>query len=424
MPLRRSLFLCICISALLLLCSGCADGTGKDNAPLLGLKWFAAYDDVKSALDAYELIAERENADQNVAQKMLDYASAELFGQTCDLTLCFTDSGLIGFNYHDTERHQSFREWFGTLENAYGLPTEEGSGIASWYDDPLGSNTAVYLFNLADGVQISIYATADSPDKSYEKARERSFPTPELRMPIVPVEKETKKREAAESVQTEAAEQAQNPVQPEHAANAAPEAPVTAAAAPENPDPAGETATTAVTGTTGQTDHPASTGTTAATEKTVTTTAAPKPRSQWSKAQARDFLLNGLQFYGSPNEEREKMRSFSQLWEYRIEEPGEPWELDMEYENVQYLKKDCDCVLCFTSLGLVGINYFDSNLSDYTDWQNALTDIYGTPADEQYDYCAWEVQQISGMTIYLFAFEDGIQISFYVSDAGSEISGS
>ena len=66
------------------------------------------------------------------------------------------------------------------------LPTEEGSGMASWYENPLGKNTAVYLFNLEEGVQVSFYATADSPDKSYE-VQKLYVPTPEIRTPIVPI---------------------------------------------------------------------------------------------------------------------------------------------------------------------------------------------------------------------------------------------
>lgn len=53
------------------------------------------------------------------------------------------------------------------LEKEYGYPTEEGSGMASWYDDPLGKNTSVYLFNLEEGVQVSFYTSASSPDKSF-----------------------------------------------------------------------------------------------------------------------------------------------------------------------------------------------------------------------------------------------------------------
>ena len=93
----------------------------------------------------------------------------------------------------------------------------------------------------------------------------------------------------------------------------------------------------------------------------------------------------------------------------------------MEYENVPYLGKSCDSVLCFTSLGLVGINYFDSNSNDYPYWKNALTDLYGSPSDCQDAYCAWDGAVGSGTMVYVFALEDGVQVSFYADDTGSEL---
>ena len=116
------------------------------------------------------------------------------------------------------------------------------------------------------------------------------------------------------------------------------------------------------------------------------------------------------------------MNAYTQLYEYRTEEPGQPWELIMEYENVPYEGKNCDSVLCFTSLGLVGVNYFDSNTSDYKQWVQTLTDIYGSPNETQYDYTAWSSSPVgSGTMIYVFALEDGVQISFFTDDTGSEL---
>ena len=176
----------IALTALCMALTGCSGVSAQAKAPLMGLEWFTGYDEVKQALD-HTLLDEREDTEQKVPQKMLDYTGVSLFDYECDLTLCFTDSGLIGLNYHDIGKNQSYKEWYSTLETTYGLPTEEGSGMASWYDNPLGKDTAVYLFNLEEGVQISIYATADSPDKSYERPDAVYIPTPELRTPVVPV---------------------------------------------------------------------------------------------------------------------------------------------------------------------------------------------------------------------------------------------
>ncbi|MCQ2408737.1 MAG: hypothetical protein MJ065_09475, partial [Oscillospiraceae bacterium] len=84
---------------------------------------------------------------------------------------------------------------------------------------------------------------------------------------------------------------------------------------------------------------------------------------------------------------------------------------------------NCDAVLCFTSLGLVGVNYFDTNASDYHYWVKKLTSFYGSPSETQFDYTAWSRSPVgSGTMIYVFALEDGVQISFFADDTGSEIS--
>ena len=158
------------------------------------------------------------------------------------------------------------------------------------------------------------------------------------------------------------------------------------------------------------------------TKTTTVTTKAVTEETKPKKDNTKAFLLNGLNFYGSPDEERKKMSRYSQLYEELYEDPGLPWELVVEYENVPYLGINCNSVLCFTSLGLVGINYFDENLSDVSKWQTELTQIYGNPDEIQYDYCVWKDAVGKNTMIYLFVLEDGLQISFYADDTGSEIS--
>ena len=381
------------------LLTGCGNRSEKAVKPLLGLSWFAGYDEVLAEMSGNNLIAERETEDKT-KQRMQDYEAVKLYGTDCDLTLCFTDSGLVGFNYHDVKRNQSYRQWFSEIEKEYGIPTEEGSGIASWYDDPLGRNTAVYLFNLEEGVQVSFYATSDSPDQSYEKQKERYIPTPELRSPVVAVEETP----TVSSAETTALQQ--------ETTSAA-----TSLAEEEIPDPADEPETDEYSGKADVQTAAAQTSlrTEIVTTSTTVTTTAKIDRT-------KDFLLNGLKFYSSPDSEKRKMEGCTQINEYRTEEAGQPWELIMEYENVPYLGKKCDGVLCFTSLGLVGVNYFDPDSSDYSFWVEQLTDIYGSPDETQYDYSVWSDSTAgSGTTIYIFALEDGVQISFFVDDTGSEI---
>ncbi|HOC32716.1 MAG TPA: hypothetical protein PLH98_08990 [Ruminococcus flavefaciens] len=381
------------------LLTGCGNRSEKAVKPLLGLSWFAGYDEVLAEMSGNNLIAERETEDKT-KQRMQDYEAVKLYGTDCDLTLCFTDSGLVGFNYHDVKRNQSYRQWFSEIEKEYGIPTEEGSGIASWYDDPLGRNTAVYLFNLEEGVQVSFYATSDSPDQSYEKQKERYIPTPELRSPVVAVEETP----TVSSAETTALQQ--------ETTSAA-----TSLAEEEIPDPADEPETDEYSG---KADVQTAAAQTSLRTETVTTSTTVTTTAKIDRT--KDFLLNGLKFYSSPESEKRKMEGCTQINEYRTEEAGQPWELIMEYENVPYLGKKCDGVLCFTSLGLVGVNYFDSESSDYSFWLEQLTDIYGSPDETQYDYSVWSDSTAgSGTTIYIFALEDGVQISFFVDDTGSEI---
>ena len=437
--------------------SSCANTSEDAVKPLMGLDWFTSYDDVKSDMDSYTLLEERES-EGSITQFMQDYENVALFDYTCDLTLCFTDSGLIGFNYHDINHNQNYRDWYSTLETTYGLPTEEGSGMASWYDNPAGKDTAIYLFNLEEGVQVSIYATADSPDKSYEK--EVAVPAPEIRSPVVPVELTTQ-RSTDEGITTDESgnvvttgrvyrEGDIDVIGTDVSGNYI--VAVTDAVGEVVTDKAGETVTTVVPAVTGSlaTDKdgkPVSTTRAVSTKKstskdgstqTTTSTVATEKSTERSTEKpsetaaepvteppvdhTKTFLLNGLQFYGSPTSERRKMSSYTQLYEYRTEEPGQPWELIMEYENVPYEGKNCDAVLCFTSLGLVGVNYFDSNTGDYNYWVQTLSSIYGAPDETKYDYTAWSSSPVgSGTMIYVFALEDGVQISFFADDTGSEL---
>ena len=398
----------IALTALCMTLTGCSGVSAEAKAPLMNLEWFADYETVKETVNL-TLLDERKNAEQKVPQKMLDYTGVSLFDYECDLTLCFTDSGLIGLNYHDIGKNQNYKEWYSTLETTYGLPTEEGSGMASWYDNPLGKDTAVYLFNLEEGVQISIYATADSPDKSYECPDAVYIPTPELRTPVVPVSDAP--TTSAPTASLEIGDTAES-VPETRALREGREWQFT--------DENGVLMTDVVMTDAAGNAIPALTETIAAATSTATETANVTEPPTENRTQS--FLQNGLQFYGSPDSERQKMSTYTQLYEYRTEEPGQPWELIMEYENVPYLGKNCDGVLCFTSLGLVGVNYFDANTGDYRFWVQQLTEIYGAPDETQYDYSAWSASPVGdGTMIYVFALEDGVQISFFADDAGSEL---
>ena len=330
-----------------------------------------------------------------VSSLILDYSGLELYDLACDLTVCFTDAGMIGMNYHDVARQKGYREWFGILDGIYGAPTEEGSGMAAWYDAPLGEDTAVYLFNLQEGVQISFYATSDSPDKSYRKPH--AAPTPELRTPVVAETETAAVTEPPASSESLPTDEVQSETKPVAADSVA----VPESSTSLSSETAAET-TAAVEET--QANE---------TQNVVTET------TEEMQPEKTDFL-NGLEFYGSAEAERRKMERYTISSEYRTEESGQPWELIVEYEQVLFIERRCDAILCFTSLGLVGVSYVDPSVSQYDNYRNRLTEQYGPPDKQQQDYCVWN-SQTDGIAVYVFALEDGIQISFFADDTGSEL---
>lgn len=388
--------------------AGCA-GTSEDLLlPLKGLEWFSGYDDVRNEFSGYTLIEEREKGEGAELQRMQDYADVMLFEKECDLTLCFTDIGLVGFNYHDIDSHMNYKEWFSTLESSYGYPTEEGRGMASWYDDPLGNNTAVYLFNLEEGVQISFYASANTPDKNYKGQKQSFIPSPEINTPIIPVSDGLEETiEMNETVSDNTTVKGTAEVNGGNYSYQNVQGNYNETEIWEQ----SESASVNETGTASPFESVSSTRTEIRTSSVVTT------------VKADEFRQNGLEFYGSPDNERSKMSAYTLTYEYRTEERGQPWEIIMEYGGLKYMDKKCDTVLCFTSLGLVGINYFDSNKNDYSYWKRQLTKLYGKPEEVQDDYCAWNDNPIgNGTMIYVYGLEDGVQISFFADDTGSELS--
>ena len=75
--------------------AGCAKKDIVDQQPLLGLNWFIEYDNARSELKNYSLIKERTINDNDFSQMMQFYSDFMLFDNVFDLTLCFTDMGLV-----------------------------------------------------------------------------------------------------------------------------------------------------------------------------------------------------------------------------------------------------------------------------------------------------------------------------------------
>ena len=424
--MRKLIYLTVCFLAFSLV--GCSEISENALSPLMGLEWFGNYDEIKNQLTdkGKKLVAEREKNEQKIKQNMQDYENIPLFETDCDLTLCFTENGLVGFNYHDIDKNKNYKDWFSVLESEYGYPTEESSGMASWYENPLGKDTAVYLFNLEEGVQVSFYASADSPDKSYSG----NIPAPEIRTPIVPVTPSDYSQNYSSTTvsSNQVSEQTNTTVSTNNFSVVTDEngTVIYSSDNPNNDDNPNNNANNEVQGSifgsTSTATAVTNNSSTVSTALTASVTTVVTEIQTVEEDNSEDYLINGLEFYGSPDSERAKMSRYSQLYEYRTEESGQPWELIMEYENVRYLGKNCDSVLCFTSLGLVGINYFDANVNNYDFWINKLSEMYGSPNETQYDYSVWSGNPVGeGTMIYVFVLEDGVQISFFADDTGSEL---
>ncbi|MBQ6039533.1 MAG: hypothetical protein IJL32_01965 [Oscillospiraceae bacterium] len=391
-----------CIAALFL--TGC--GTNQDLSPLMELKWFSSYEDVKSDLSGMQITAERESSSGENVNYLIDCTGAELFSVACELTLCCTSDGLVGFNYHDTAKTQDYKTWFNVLESHYGYPTEEGSGIASWYANPVGENTAVYLFNLREGVQISFYVTDATPEQKKDtgdKKQKAAVITPELRSPVIPVEEQPEVTETDISAAATENAESVTAARSEHILHM-PE--FTAPVQEEQPE------ITTVT-------YPQETVT---TETVPSLTTAETDIIEKESDPKAAYLPEGLAFYDNIKEARRVMRHSILRYDYRLEDTGQPWSQILEYSDVSYLGEPCDAALCFTSLGLVGINYFDASAERFSFWKERLTAIYGEPDSSEPDYVRWTDAPVGdGTAVYVFALADGVQISFYSDDTGSEL---
>lgn len=441
---------CLLAAAVLTVSAGCAKKSEKASSPLMGLSWYDKSEDVREKLSDKKLLKERNVNIYDAEQLMLDYSGVDLLDVKCDLSVCFVSDGLIGLNYHDLDHGRNYLDWKNKLEDIYSSPTEEGGGIAVWYDDPLGRDTVVYLFNLEEGIQVSFYTTAATPDDSYERPREY-VPSPEVRSPVVPVISDgetiiepTKAPTTITEASSQAAVEAEVPqLQTEYVTaegyglpeeNEIPETDEDEEKADKD-----EVVTRIVTKPS-KSSGDKTIVTTSKANKTISTTNVSKVLDVTTLSETsvvsttvittvpyidrtNDFKLNGLEFYSSPSAERKKMSGYAKRYEYRTEEKGQPWQLIMEYGSVRYCDKFCDIVLCFTSRGLVGINYFDDKSSNYTFWTNKLTEIYGAPSENERSYAIWDDAPIGkGTEIYVFAMEDGVQISFFSDDTGSEMS--
>lgn len=145
----------LCIPLLL---TGCSKRNTKENSdPLLNLAWYTDIDTAKQVMSGYrfdEQIEEVSGGGQ--LQTLLEYDDVKLYGQPCDVTLCFTNLGLIGINYHaDVDNYGA---WKKLLTEQFGTPSSEDENTTIWEHPAPEGTLSAYVFRWEDDVQISFFA--------------------------------------------------------------------------------------------------------------------------------------------------------------------------------------------------------------------------------------------------------------------------
>lgn len=135
----------------------------------------------------------------------------------------------------------------------------------------------------------------------------------------------------------------------------------------------------------------------------------------------------GLDWYSEKDTVKHKMQNYNLKSESEeVVAAGEKQTL-LEYSDVTLYDRPCDVTLCFTSLGLIGVNYHDAN-GQYEEWKKQITNVYGEPTDtSEYGLeewmATWENDPLGTVTsIYVFYQENNVQISFFTDETGSEMS--
>ncbi len=147
-----------CLSFLFLL-TGC-QSVQKRRADdvMLGLEWYSSMDTVKKEMSGYEFDEQYETVGvDGELQTILDYDDIPLYGHTCeDVTLCFTNLGLIGINYYDDDG--TYTEWRIWLTEKFGEPTEEDKTSAYWHSSELVGMDTIYVLDMQEEIRISFFA--------------------------------------------------------------------------------------------------------------------------------------------------------------------------------------------------------------------------------------------------------------------------
>lgn len=314
--MKKVIGILLCVPLLLTGCSNQKKAEKSD--PMLKLEWYSGIDAAKQVMSAYHLDEQSEEVSNGQLQTLLEYDDVQLYGRSCDVTLCFTNLGLIGINYHADE--DNYGAWTRRLTEQFGTPSSEDEAMTIWENPPLEGTLSAYVFRWEDDVQISFFADDTGSE-------------------TVPATTEAPR---------EAPTQAMQDVQ--------------------------------------RSEIPA---------------------------------VNGFTFYADIERTKAVMGdAVPEETEY-ISDSGYH-QILVDYDDVQLYGRNCDLSLCFTSLGLVGINYHDIDGS-VEEWTRVLTADYGEPTESFDTQTLWGNAPLGeGTSIYILKVEDDVQISFFADDTGSE----
>ncbi len=134
--------------------------------------------------------------------------------------------------------------------------------------------------------------------------------------------------------------------------------------------------------------------------------------------------VNNIEFYSDIETVKKKMNGYTMQSESSKVSNGQIQNL-LTYPDVSLYNQICDLSLCFTSKGLIGINYIMScetgtEEQQFSEWLEKLILDYGEPTENKNGIASWDENPLGEKTmVYLFKFDSRIQISFFGDDSGS-----
>jgi len=138
-----------------------------------------------------------------------------------------------------------------------------------------------------------------------------------------------------------------------------------------------------------------------------------------------NYAVNDIKFYSDIETVKKKMNGYTKQSESSEISPSGQIQDLLSYSDVPVYGQIFDLSLCFTSKGLIGINYIKScetgtDEQQFSEWLEKITLDYGEPTGNKNGIAYWDKNPLGEKTsVYLFKFDSQIQIAFYGDDTGS-----